>query len=229
MAFVLDLWCGTKSATKIWADMGHTVVSVDFDATFEPTICRDIAQVQPHELLDLTDGEGFLFGWASPQCTIYSLMNMRWNTHFIDGEPATHEAVAQNYRVEYTIRLLNKLCKYWVLENPRAMLRTQPFMRELPRETVSYCRYGDSRMKPTDLWGRFPRGWVPRPMCRRGHPDHTPAPRGSTGGTQGMNSVDAGRIPFDLTHEIFTAVLADKGVRFNLGDFEKKGVNENEV
>jgi hypothetical protein len=222
MAFVLDLWCGTKSATKIWADMGHTVVSVDFDAAFEPTICDDIANVTSRQLLDLTDGEGFLFGWASPQCTIYSLMNMRWNRHFISGHPATDEAFEQNFRVRHTIHLLAELCKYWVLENPRAMLRTQPFMREWPRETVSYCRYGDSRMKPTDLWGKFPRGWVPRPMCRRGHPDHTPAPRGSTGGTQGMNSIDAGRIPFELTHEIFTAVLADKGVRYNLGDFEKK-------
>jgi len=220
MAYVLDLWCGTKSATKIWENMGHEVISVDFNEAFEPTIVSDIAHVHIGELLELTNGEGFLFGWASPQCTIYSLMNMRWNRHFIDGEPATPEALAQNYRVEYTILLLNTLCKYWVIENPRAMLRTQPFMKEWPRESVSYCRYGDTRMKPTDLWGKFPAGWVPRPMCKRGHPDHTPAPRGSTDSTQGMNSIDAGRVPFELTHELYTAVMADKGVRPTLEAWE---------
>jgi hypothetical protein len=220
MAYVLDLWCGTKSATKIWEDMGHEVISVDLDAAFEPTICDDISNITSRQLLALTDGEGFLFGWASPQCTIYSMMNMRWNRHFISGHPATDEAFEQNFRVRHTIHLLAELCKYWVIENPRAMLRTQPFMREWPRETVSYCRYGDARMKPTDLWGKFPGGWVPRPMCKRGHPDHIPGPRGSRSGTQGMSSVDAGRIPFELTHELYTAVMADRGVRPTLGEWE---------
>jgi len=219
MAYILDLWCGTKSATQIWEDNGHVVISVDLDSQFEPTICGDIESVTVEQLLAETNGEGFLFGWASPQCTIYSLMNMRWHRHFEDGVPITQAAIDQNRRVQHTIHLLDTLCRYWVLENPRAMLRVQPFMSAYPRETVSYCRYGDSRMKPTDLWGRFPITWIPRPMCRRGHPDHTPAPRGSRNGTQGMDSVTAGRIPFELTQDLYLDCIIDAGLRPTLEDF----------
>tara|TARA_R100000329_G_scaffold145794_1_gene131708 strand:- start:1445 stop:2134 length:690 start_codon:yes stop_codon:yes gene_type:complete len=217
---VLDLWCGTKSATKIWEHEGYNVISIDLDEQFEPTICADIMDITPEMLLEFSDGQPFLFGWASPQCTIYSLMNMRWNRHWGDGQPLTQEAKDQNERVKHTIHLLKSTCKYWIIENPRAMLRTQPFMKILERESVSYCRYGDDRMKPTDLWGVFPGSWVPRPMCSYGHPDHAPAPRGSRNGTQGMDTITAGMIPFALTQELYDAVMISEktgiGQRSNL-------------
>lgn len=30
------------------------------------------------------------------------------------------------------------------------------WMRSLPRYTVTYCQYGDNRMKPTDIWTNHP-------------------------------------------------------------------------
>ena len=59
------------------------------------------------------------------------------------------------------------------------------FMQELPRYTITYCQYGDTRMKPTDIWTNHP---SPRfkPMCHNGDNCHEKAPRGSKTGTQGL-------------------------------------------
>ena len=47
------------------------------------------------------------------------------------------------------------------------------------------CKYGDTRMKPTDIWTNHPK---PKflPMCKNGDPCHVSAPRGSRTGTQGL-------------------------------------------
>lgn len=61
------------------------------------------------------------------------------------------------------------------------------WMKSLPRYTVTYCQYGDTRMKPTDIWTNHP---DPRfkPMCKNGDSCHVPAPRGSKTGTQGLKN-----------------------------------------
>ena len=60
--------------------------------------------------------------------------------------------------------------------------------RYLPRYTVTYCQYGDNRMKPTDIWTNHP---CPKfkPPCKNGDPCHVSAPRGSQTGTQGLKAV----------------------------------------
>jgi hypothetical protein len=92
---------------------------------------------------------------------------------------------------------------WWFIENPRGLLRKMPFMDGLTRHTVSYCQYGDTRMKPTDIWTNAD-WWTPRPMCSNGSPCHDAAPRGAKTGTQGIKGAkDRGRIPPTLFEEIF--------------------------
>ena len=59
------------------------------------------------------------------------------------------------------------------------------WMKGLSRYTVTYCQYGDNRMKPTDIWTNHP---DPKflPMCHNGDSCHVAAPRGSKTGTQGL-------------------------------------------
>ena len=59
------------------------------------------------------------------------------------------------------------------------------WMLFLPRYTVTYCQYGDKRMKPTDIWTNHPNPKF-KPMCKNGDPCHEKAPRGSRSGTQGI-------------------------------------------
>jgi site-specific DNA-cytosine methylase len=206
MMRVLDLWCGTKSSTKAFEDAGCEIVSVDLDPKFNPTICSDIMEVTLEQLEALGP---FDFGWASPECTVYSVANLH-SGHFKDGVPVTDEANDQNKRVLYTLFLLEELAPLWVLENPRGMLRKQPFMNRYPRVTISYCQYGDDRMKPTDLWGMFPLTWQPRPMCSPGDSCHIAAPRGSRSSTQGMPVEESVKVPYQLGQSLYEAILQSK-------------------
>ena len=72
------------------------------------------------------------------------------------------------------------------------------FMKDLPRYTVTYCQYGDIRMKPTDIWTNHPNPRF-KPPCKNGDPCHVPAPRGAKTGTQGIKgSRERAAIPSEL-------------------------------
>jgi uncharacterized protein (UPF0297 family) len=91
---------------------------------------------------------------------------------------------------------------YWFMENPRGVLRKLDVVKGLKKNSVTYCQYGDERMKPTDIWTNSDE-WVPKPMCKNGDPCHVAAPRGSRTGTQGRaNAYERSKIPEDLCKEI---------------------------
>jgi hypothetical protein len=91
---------------------------------------------------------------------------------------------------------------WWFIENPRGGMRKMDFMSGLRRFTVTYCQYGDTRMKPTDIWTNHPAQEF-RPPCHNGDPCHIPAPRGAKTGTQGLSgSKERSRIPPALCEHI---------------------------
>jgi hypothetical protein len=93
------------------------------------------------------------------------------------------------------------------MENPRGLLRKMDLVQNLKRQTVTYCQYGDERMKPTDIWTNSD-VWVPRKMCKNGDSCHVAAPRGSRTGTQGRaNAYERSKIPVDLCNEILKSCL----------------------
>jgi hypothetical protein len=104
---------------------------------------------------------------------------------------------------ENVVKLIKDLNpKYYFIENPRGGLRKMRFMQGLPRYTVTYCQYGEERMKPTDIWTNHP---DPRfkPPCKNGDPCHVSAPRGAKTGTQGIKGAkDRAVIPQQLCEHI---------------------------
>lgn len=110
--------------------------------------------------------------------------------------------------VEHTRALLEALKPRlgFVIENPRGMLRKLPMLDGITRHTVTYCQYGDDRMKPTDLWTTV-EGWQPRAMCKNGDDCHESAPRGAKTGTQGRaGAVTRSMVPYALGAEILETV-----------------------
>lgn len=100
--------------------------------------------------------------------------------------------------------ILNPNLIYFV-ENPRGVYRKMYFTKDKPLYTVTYCQYGDIRMKPTDIFTNHP---DPRfkPACKNGDTCHVSAPRGSATGTQGLKKVDRSRIPEMLCNHIVEIV-----------------------
>lgn len=96
---------------------------------------------------------------------------------------------------------------WWIIENPRALMRKMPplIATECARQTITHCQYGDPRrMKPTDLFGVFPRGFEAR-SCKNGDPCHEAASRGARTGTQGLSSTEGAMLPPQLSVELCRA------------------------
>ena len=205
---VFDFFAGTGSSTKAFEDAGDTVISFEYDKQFKTTEHVDVFNLDSKTLLEKYGRPDFI--WASPPCTAFSVASI--GHHWTGGKgayiPKTEAAVMSQRLVAHTRRLIENLEPRlgFVIENPRGVLRKLPVLKDLPRKTVTYCQYGDNRMKPTDLWTNL--DWEPRPMCKNGNPCHVSAPRGAKTGTQGRSGArDRSMVPYELGKEI-RAVIA---------------------
>ena len=146
--------------------------------------------------------------WASPPCTYFSVASIghHWNK---DNTPKTEQAALGVKIVQKTIDIIKDLDpKYFFIENPRGKLRKLDVIKHLDKTTVTYCQYGDTRMKPTDIWTNALTRWKPRPMCKNGMPCHEKAPRGSKTGTQGLkNNYERSIVPEQLCMEILNSII----------------------
>ena len=202
---VLELFCGTKSISNAFKDKGHEVYTVDWEKSFNPSLCADIGTLTAERIKELCGGVPDII-WASPDCTSYSVAAISTHrTKEPDGNLAPKSDYAKKCDSvnQNVLNLINELKpKYWFIENPRGGLRKMRFMQGLPRYTVTYCQYGDKRMKPTDIFTNYPNPNF-KPMCRNGDNCHEPAPRGSRTGTQGIKgSRERSRIPKELCEYI---------------------------
>lgn len=202
---VLELFSGTRSIGRAFEAAGHDVFSVDYDTQFTADLHADIEGLTADEVLDMFGKPDVI--WASPDCTTYSVAAISKHRRKNDKTGSldhVSEYARKCDRVNKNVlRLIRELKpRYWFIENPRGGLRKMDFMQGLPRHTVTYCQYGDRRMKPTDIWTNHPAPNF-KPPCRNGAPCHEPAPRGSKTGTQGIKgSKDRARIPEQLCSHI---------------------------
>lgn len=190
---VIELFAGTRSVGKAFEDRGYRVVSYDWDEQFEDCIHRDIGTLSAQEVLD-DYGKPYVI-WASFDCTTYSIAAIshhRTKNHLTGNLDPKSEYAKECDRINrHVISLVKELKpKYFFFENPRGGMRKMDFMSEFPRYTVTYCQYGDTRMKPTDIWTNHPNPRF-KPMCKNGDPCHEKAPRGSKTGTQGLKGSKA--------------------------------------
>lgn len=202
---ILELFAGTRSIGKAFQNSGHEVFSVEWDKQFEDiNLYADILTVQAKDIIKKFAIPDVI--WASPDCSSYSIAAI---SHHRTQEESGNLAPASEYAKfcdkvnKHVLDLIEELKpKYYFIENPRGGMRKMDFMKGLYRYTVTYCRYGDTRMKPTDIWTNHPNPQF-RPMCHNGHPDHESAPRGSKTGTQGFKgSKERSVIPEQLCNHI---------------------------
>jgi hypothetical protein len=202
---VLELFAGSRSVGKVADKLGWEVFSSDFEPFEGIEYQIDILKFDVSKVPFKPD-----IIWASPPCTGFSVaaIGRNWQKTETDAIPKTDTARLGIELVKKTIEIIDHFQpKYFFIENPRGMLRTLQIMQRFKRQGVTYCQYGDDRMKPTDIWTNSDT-WIPRPMCKNGDSCHISAPRGSRTGTQGLaNAYERSKIPEQLCLEILNSCI----------------------
>ncbi len=202
---VLELFAGSRSIGKQAEKLGMNVFSSDINDFKGIDYVVNILEFDVTKVPFKPD-----IIWASPPCTSFSVASI--GHHWTGGKgayiPKTDGARLGLELVKKTIEIIEYFQPtFWFMENPRGVLRKLPVVQGLPRKTVTYCQYGDERMKPTDIWTNSVL-WEPRPMCKNGDPCHVAAPRGSRTGTQGRsNAYERSKIPDELCFEVLKSCI----------------------
>lgn len=202
---VLELFAGSRSVGKIAEKLGMEVFSsdlIDFEGINYAVSILDFDVTKVPFRPDII--------WASPPCTGFSVASI--GHHWSGGKgayiPKTETAKLGIELVRKTLEIIEYFQPtFWFMENPRGVLRKLDVVKGFNKQSVTYCQYGDERMKPTDIWTNSIM-WTPKPMCKNGDPCHVAAPRGSRTGTQGRaNAYERSKIPEDLCYEILKSCL----------------------
>lgn len=213
---VLELFAGTRSIGKAFEARGHEVFSVEWDKHFDNIdLCQDISTLTAETILERFGQPDVI--WASPDCTTYSVAGI---SHHRRQQPNGNLAPISEYAKFcdktniHVLDLIGQLKpRFWFIENPRGGLRKMDFMNGLTRYTITYCQYGDTRMKPTDIWTNHPDPKF-KPPCHNGDKCHVSAPRGARTGTQGLvGSVERSRIPKRFCEHIVDICEEDHGTK----------------
>jgi len=202
---ILELFAGSRSIGKAAEKLGWEVFSsdlIDFENINYAVSILDFDVTKVPFKPDVI--------WASPPCTGFSVAAI--GHHWTGGKsayiPKTDTAKLGIELVKKTLEIIEYFQPtYWFMENPRGVLRKLDVVKGLNKQSVTYCQYGDERMKPTDIWTNSIM-WEPKPMCKNGDPCHVAAPRGSKTGTQGRaNAYERSKIPEQLCREILKSCI----------------------
>lgn len=170
---ILELFCGTKSISKVFEERGHQVFTVDFDKQFKPDLCKDVLDLNLKDLPKEFRNPNVI--WASPPCTTFSKLGM--GTYYKNGKPISYKTYIGYAIALKTVEIIKELKpKYWFIENPRGLLRNMHFMQNFHRNTITYCKYGAEYRKETDIWTNT--SWIPKKKCNYGDNCHIYVPHG---------------------------------------------------
>lgn len=126
-------------------------------------------------------------------CTTFSVAGIshhrRKNPETGNLDPISDYAKRCDEIDQHCLQLVKELNpEIYIIENPRAGLRSMSWMQHIPRYTTTYCQYGFKYMKPTDFFSNI--DLELKPPCKNGAPCHERAPRGSRQGLQGIKGTE---------------------------------------
>jgi hypothetical protein len=186
---VLELFSGTGNMARAFKERGHDTLTVDLSQ--DADLMVDVQVLTREQIVERLGGAPDVI-WASPPCTGFSVASIgrHWDA---EGKPKSDTSRLGLALLRRTKEIISWFpgCA-WFIENPRGMMRLMPELQSDRRDTITFCKYGENRMKPTDVWTNIE--WNPRSPCKNGLGCHEDAPRGSMTGTQGVKGEGQGRI-----------------------------------
>lgn len=205
---VLSIYASTNSLGDCFRENGANVYDIHWG---EDVLALDVSKTPFLKTIDVIV--------VQPLCKTYSIAGIkshrRKNLKNGNLDPISDLAKFSDEVNIYILKLIREIKpKLWIIENPMGGLRKMSFMNkfmieeellrhEIERYTITYFKYGDTRMKPTDIWMNKNNVYF-KPRCKNGDPCHEPSPRGSRTGTQGRKlKSDKARIPKELCEYLY--------------------------
>lgn len=213
---LFEFFAGSAELSELAKQKGIKTFTIDWEQFGKIDLVKDIEHITPNDLPCIPD-----VAWFSFDCTTYSIAACSTHRNK-DRTPKSDYAIKSdnvnmNYLKLIEYFLINNPNFIYFIENPRGLLRHMNFMQGLNRYTVWYCKYGDDRAKPTDIWTNS-KTWIPRPECHNykynkegniidRHCHHQSARRGAKTGTQGRKgSYERSLVPTQLHEEILKSI-----------------------
>lgn len=168
MRLAIDLCSGRGGLSKAFVGASWSVLTVDNDPQFNPTICADVRQLTLDDICATLGIESLRPAYEkivmvmSPPCQRFSIANYRWPKK---GIREALEIVGACLELVADIQP-----DYWLMENPRGRMRW--FVPARPLATIRLKGLGYRTAKPTDLWGNIPFSLLPDSPRQRGHNLH---------------------------------------------------------
>lgn len=178
---VLELFSGIECISNAFRKRGHECYTVDWDKRFPSTLHIDIMELTAERILDEFGKPDVI--WSGNDCTTFSVAaigyHRRKNPVTGSLDPKTEKAAKADRINKHTLDLIRELNpRFFFIENPMGGLRKMDYMQGIPRYLITYCQYGFTYRKATDIFTNHPRTEF-KPPCRNGDPCHQSAPRGT--------------------------------------------------
>lgn len=206
MKTMVEFYSGSGRMAEAFRKKGWKAFTID--NKYAANLKADVLALTRQDIIDLCGGEPDALWFGTP-CEGFSVavIGRNWEYSGLDPKPKSESA---RRSMQLAMKCLEIKSWFpnavWGVENPRGMLRMMPFMKNLPRRTVTYCQFGERRMKPTDIWTNLV-GWNTPPPCKNGATCHDAAPRGSRTGTQGLkNAYERSAYPTQFCDSFVDAV-----------------------
>lgn len=182
---MIEFFSGSGIMAETFAKHGYETLTIDNNQYLKPDITTDILKFDIKTLNERWKKPKVL--WFGVPCQKFSIANS--SNNFTDFMPNNLESCIALGLVYKCFELIEELKpEIWFIENPMGYLRKFPVMLKHERKHLWYCRYGDKRAKPTDVWTNRVE-WIPK-KCRNNNSSchHEISPRGTQNGTQGLNN-----------------------------------------
>ena len=185
---VLELFSGTECMSNAFRVRGHECYTVDWDKKFPSSLHIDILNLTAERIL--TDFGHPDIIWSGNDCTTFSVAAIGHHRmkNPVTGslDPKTEKARKADDVNRHSLSLIRQLNpRFFFIENPMGGLRKMDYMQGIPRHLITYCQYGFTYRKATDIFTNHPRPEF-KPPCKNGDTCHQSAPRGTRQGLQGI-------------------------------------------
>lgn len=218
---LLELFSGSGQMSEVFRSHGWKTVTVDYNPEMKADYCMNVYDLTIPEIEKMC-GRLPDVVWMSPDCTTYSKLGARYHRYKVTRTPVPKSDYAMycdshNRELFDMVQNTNWL---WFIENPRGFMRLMDFVEGMPRYTVTYCQYGDTRRKETDIFTNHPNPRF-KPVCKNGDSCHLPVGHnGKYGnGIQAIETVfERSKIPlglcehiYEISEEFYNSDRSDRG------------------